>query len=101
MRIFAASALQVVAAEEGEGSEALMCGAVGLRGPLRRRQGTRCEGYCETMLSARFTALTPAPGDGHTHEEKHGYQGERVSAQLPATVDKAILCFAESMELGA
>jgi hypothetical protein len=44
-----------------------MCGAGGLRG-RKRRQGTRCEGYCEAMLSAPWTALTPAPGDGHTRE---------------------------------
>ena len=36
-----------------------MCGAVGLRGRRVRRQGTRCEGYCETMLSAPWTALRP------------------------------------------
>ena len=47
-----------------------MCGAVGLRGRRMRRQGTRCEGYCEAMLSAPLTARLPAPGDGHTHEEQ-------------------------------
>ena len=36
-----------------------MCGAVGLRGRRMRRQGTRCEGYCEVMLSAPLTALCP------------------------------------------
>ena len=45
-----------------------MCGAVGLRGRPVRRQGTRCEGYCEAMRSAPWTALPPAPGNGHTHE---------------------------------
>ena len=34
-----------------------------------RRQGTRCEGYCEARLSAPWTARSPAPGDGHTHKE--------------------------------
>jgi hypothetical protein len=89
--------------EAGYGGEAelLMCEAVGLRGRWRRRQEMRCEGYCGAMQSALLTARSPALGYGHTHEEKHGYRGERVSAQLPATVDKAILCFAESMELGA
>ena len=33
-----------------------------------RRQGTRCEGYCEAMLSVPLTALMPALGYGHTHE---------------------------------
>ena len=69
--------------------------AVGSRGRPVRRQGTRCEGYCEATLSAPLTARSPAPGNGHTHEEEqHRYRSERVSAQLPATVDKAILCFA-------
>jgi len=69
--------------------------AIGSRGRWKRRQGTRWEGYCGSMLSAPWTARTPAPGDGHTHEEEqHRYRSERVSEQLPATVDKAILCFA-------
>jgi hypothetical protein len=42
--------------------------AAGLRGRSRRRQGTHCEGYCKAMLSAPWTALSPALGDGHTHE---------------------------------
>ena len=33
-----------------------MCGAGGLRGRERRRQGTHCEGYCKAMLSAPWTA---------------------------------------------
>ena len=37
----------------------LMCGAVGSRGRRRRRQGTRCEGYCEAMPSALLTAPCP------------------------------------------
>ena len=41
--------------------------AAGLRGRCMRRQGMRCEGYCGAMLSAPWTALTPAPDDGHTH----------------------------------
>jgi hypothetical protein len=39
-----------------------MCGAVGPRGRRRRRQGTRCEGYCEATLSAPVTALCPRLG---------------------------------------
>ena len=50
--------------------ELLMCGPLGLRGRGWRRQGTRCEGYCDAMLSAPLTARSPAPGDGHTHEEQ-------------------------------
>ena len=38
--------------------------AVGSRGRGMRRQGTRCEGYREAMLSAPWTARSPAPGDG-------------------------------------
>ena len=63
--------------------------AVALRGRRMRRQGTRCEGYCEAMLSAPLTARPPALGDGHTHEahatrmrgcghEKSGRGGEGV-----------------------
>ena len=48
--------------------ELLTCGAVWLRGRKVRRQGTRCEGYYEAMLSAPLTARSPAPGNGHTHE---------------------------------
>ena len=51
--------------------------AAGLRGRKRRRQGTPCEGYCEAMLSAPWTALTPTPEPGHTHEE-HAAQGARA-----------------------
>ena len=58
-----------MAGEDGEGSgKLLMCGAVGSRGRRRRRQGTHCEGYYNAMLSARLTALSPASGNGHTHE---------------------------------
>jgi hypothetical protein len=58
----------------GDETEAklLVCEAVGWRGRWMRRQGTRCEGYYDVMLSAPWTALTPAPGDGHTHAE-HGH----------------------------
>jgi hypothetical protein len=49
-------------------SEAAHVRAVGLRGRWRRRQESRCEGCCEAMLSAPWTALSPAPGNGHTHE---------------------------------
>ena len=42
--------------------------AVGSRGRGMRRQGTRCEGYREAMLSAPWTARSPAPGYGHTHK---------------------------------
>jgi hypothetical protein len=59
-------------------------GAVGLRGRLGRRQGTHCEGYCNTMLSAPWTALMPAPGDGHIHEEQA--RGMRVEGSCIALV---------------
>ena len=36
-----------------------MCGPVWLRGRRVRRQGTRCEGYCEAVLSAPLTAPCP------------------------------------------
>ncbi len=36
-----------------------MCGAAGLRGHRMRRQGTRCEGDCEVVLSAPLTAHCP------------------------------------------
>jgi hypothetical protein len=36
-----------------------MCGAVGSRGRKRRRQGTRCERYCDAMLTAPLTAPCP------------------------------------------
>ena len=47
-----------------------------MRGPRvargeRRRQETRCEGYCEAMLSATLDCALPAPGDGHTRESVH------------------------------
>ena len=58
-----------------------MRGAVGSRGRWVRRQGqgalrSRC------CCSATLDRAEPAPGNGHTHEEQHGYRGERVSAQL-------------------
>ena len=62
------------------GKAALMCGAAGLRGRGWRRQGTRCEGCCEAMLSAPWTARTPAPGNGHTHGE-HATRGASDSAR--------------------
>jgi hypothetical protein len=46
---------------ENEGS--CSCASPKVRGRLRRRrQGTRCEGYCNAMLSARLTAPYPRLG---------------------------------------
>ena len=87
-----------------------MCGAVGSRGRRMRRQGMRCEGYCDALVSAPWTALSPAPGDGHVHEahargaqvtdfEEGGNEFWRVRGRVFCTTRPRIL-EGEAMEIG-
>ena len=62
----------------GNGS---MAGEEGEESAVAHVQG---EGYCEARLSAPWTARSPAPGDGHTHEEPA--RGMRVEGPCIALV---------------
>ena len=66
----------------------LMCGPQGRAGVGGAVKG---EALCARAAAAArpWTARSPAPGSGHTHEE-HGH----AAFNSNATVDKAILCFA-------
>ena len=51
--------------------------AVGSRGRVGRRQGTRCEGILRDIAKRALDCAAPAPVSGHTHEA-HAAQGARA-----------------------
>ncbi len=68
-----------MAGEDGEGTQSLMCRPHGCAG---ERGAVKGEALCARAEARPWTALTPAPGNGHTHEaQAMGDARKRVTVE--------------------